>query len=129
MGGDFFAEVPPADVYLVSMILHDWDDDACLRLLRSIARSASHGTRLVALEFVVPPGDGPHMSKMIDLTMLGMLTGRKRSDLEFEDLLQAAGFTLDRIIQTQTPLSILEATYKPAHTLLADSVQAVRSKQ
>ncbi len=129
MGGDFFAEIPPADVYLISMILHDWDDDACLRLLRSIARSASHGTRLVALEFVVPPGDGPHMSKMIDLTMLGMLTGRERSDLEFEDLLQAAGFTLDRIVQTQTPLSILEATYKPGHTVLADSVQAVRSKQ
>jgi O-methyltransferase domain/Dimerisation domain len=127
IGGDFFAQVPPADVYLVSMILHDWDDDACLRLLTSIGRSASRGTRLVALEFVVPHGDGPHMSKMIDLTMLGMLTGHERSALEFEGLLEAAGFTLDRIVETQTPLSILEATYQAGSSMPADSVQAIRS--
>jgi hypothetical protein len=66
------------------------------------------------------------MSTMIDLTMLGMLTGRERSDSEFEDLLQAAGFTLDRIVQTQTPLSILEATYRSGHAVLEDSVQARR---
>lgn len=111
VGGDFFAEVPPADVYLLSMILHDWNDRACTRLLRSIAQAARPGARLVALEFVVPDGDGPHMSKMIDLTMLGMLTGRERSAEEFDALLEGAGLTLNRIVPTHTPLSILEANY------------------
>jgi ubiquinone/menaquinone biosynthesis C-methylase UbiE len=110
IGGDFFAEVPEADVYLVSMILHDWDDAECATLLRSVARAARPGARFVALEFVVPPGDAPHMSKMIDLTMLGMLTGRERSAEEYDAVFRSAGFVLDRIVDTCTPLSIIEAT-------------------
>jgi O-methyltransferase domain/Dimerisation domain len=110
VGGDFFASVPAADVYLLSMVLHDWDDAGCARLLESIATAARPGARLVALELVVPPGDAPHMSKMIDLTMLGMLTGRERTPAEIEGLLGAAGFTCDRIAATPTPLSIVEAT-------------------
>ena len=68
------------------------------------------GARLVAFELVVPPGAAPHMSKMIDLTMLGMLTGRERTREELDELLGAAGFTVDRLIETATPMSILEAT-------------------
>lgn len=65
--------------------------------------------QLVAIEFVVPPGDEMHMSKMIDLTMLGMLTGRERTLQEFDALLGAAGFRPDRVVDNPTPLSILEA--------------------
>jgi hypothetical protein len=110
VGGDFFAAVPPADVYLLSMILHDWDDDAAGRLLRTIAAAARPGARLVALELVVPPGNAPHMSKMIDLTMLGMLTGRERTAEEHAELLAAAGFRCDRVLPTPGPFSIVEAT-------------------
>jgi hypothetical protein len=110
VGGDFFAAVPTGDVYLVSMILHDWDDASCHRLLRSLARSGRAGARLCAVEFVVPPGDVPHMSKMIDLTMLGMLTGKERTAEEFDALLAGAGFRLDRIVDAGSPMSVLEAT-------------------
>jgi hypothetical protein len=102
--------VPSADVYLVSMVLHDWDDAGCAALLSSITAASRPGARLVALEFVVPADDRPHMSKMIDLTMLGMLPGRERTRAEFEALLGASSFQLDRVIDTATPLSILEAT-------------------
>jgi hypothetical protein len=64
----------------------------------------------VSLELVVPPGDAPHLATMIDLTMLGMLTGRERTAEELETLLHRAGFTLDRIVATATPMSIVEAT-------------------
>jgi SAM-dependent methyltransferase len=110
VAGDFFASVPAADVYLLAMVLHDWDDESAARLLRSLATAARPGARLVALELVVPPGAAPHMSKLIDLTMLGMLTGRERTAEEHEELLRAGGFTLDRIAATATPFSILEAT-------------------
>jgi hypothetical protein len=110
VGGNFFDAVPVADVYVVSMILHDWDDASCQRLLESVAEASQPGARLVAIEFVVPAGNAPHMSKIIDLTMLGMLTGRERTRAEFEALLNAGGFRLDRVIDTPTPLSILEAT-------------------
>jgi O-methyltransferase len=109
VAGNFFDAVPAADVYVVSMILHDWDDASCGALLERIAQAARPGAHLVAIEFVVPPGDEMHMSKMIDLTMLGMLTGRERTLAEFDGLLAAAGFRLERVVDNPTPLSILEA--------------------
>jgi hypothetical protein len=112
VAGDFFERVPAADAYLLSMILHDWDDEACGVLLRRIAEAASPGARLVSLELVVPPGDAAHLATMIDLTMLGMLTGRERTADELAALLDGAGFTLDRIVPTRTPMSVVEATLR-----------------
>ncbi|RDI64062.1 methyltransferase [Nocardia pseudobrasiliensis] len=59
---------------------------------------------------MVPDGDEPHLTKAIDLTMLGMMTGKERTEREYRDLLTGSGFTLDRIVYTPTPYSILEAT-------------------
>lgn len=111
VGGDFFETAPAADVYVVSMVLHDWDDADCRRILGRMAEAARPGARLAAVEFVVPPGNTPHMSKVIDLTMLGMLTGRERSEQEFRELFASVGFRLDRVVETPTPLSVIEATY------------------
>jgi hypothetical protein len=108
--GDFFAAVPAGDTYLLSMVLHDWDDTAAGALLGRIAAAARPGARLVSLELVVPPGDAPHLATMIDLTMLGMLTGRERTAEELTALLGAAGFRVDRIAPTVTPMSLVEAT-------------------
>ena len=80
----------------MSMILHDWDDaarrDGSSQTSQPPARA---GARVVALELVVPGGDEPHMAKMIDLTMLGMLTGRERTEAEMRTLFEAAGLRFD----------------------------------
>jgi hypothetical protein len=110
VAGDFFRSVPAADVYILSMVLHDWDDESCIRILKQIAAAARPGARLTSLELVVPPGDVPHAGKMIDLTMLGMLTGRERTAEELRALLASAGLRLDRIVPTPTPISLVEAT-------------------
>ncbi len=112
VGGDFFTSVPNADVYLLSAILHNWDDAACARILHSIAAAASPGARLVVLGLILPVGDEPHPAKMTDLTMLGLLTGRERTAAEHEALLASAGFTIDRIVPAPppNPFSIIEAT-------------------
>jgi precorrin-6B methylase 2 len=112
VAGDFFEAVPSADVYVVSMILHDWDDERCRQLLRRMSEAARPGARLVALEFVVPSGNQPHLSKVIDLTMLGMLTGRERTEDEFACLFESAGFGLDHVLQSQSPLAVIEATLR-----------------
>ena len=108
--GDFFQEVPTADIYILSAVLHDWDDEPSLRILNTIARAASPGARLVVSEMVIPPGDEPHHAKLADLTMMAMLSGRERATDEWPALLDRAGFTLDRIVPTPTPFSLLEAT-------------------
>lgn len=110
--GDFFVQVPAADVYVLSMILHDWDDAAATRILHIIKAAATPGARLLVVETIVPPGDEPHYSKALDLTMLGLLTGQERTHPEYDTLLAAGGFTIDRIVPTPkpSPFSIIEAT-------------------
>ena len=110
VGGDFFRSVPPGDVYLLSFIMHNWDDVSCLRILRSIRDAAEPGARLVLIETVMPPGDHPHLAKAIDLTMLALTGGRERSAEEFRALLAAAGFILARVVPSTTPYSFVEAT-------------------
>jgi hypothetical protein len=110
VGGDFFTEVPAGfDTYLMSMVLHDWDDDRAATLLGNIARAADSGARVRAIELVLPPGDEPHMAKMIDLTMLAMLNGRERTEAEFRALFEGAGLRYERTVPTPTPLSVIEA--------------------
>jgi hypothetical protein len=107
--GDFFDAVPASEMYLLSMVLHDWDDAKAARLLSNVSASAPSGAQVRAFELVVPPGDGPHMSKMVDLTMLGMLTGRERDEAEFRELFTRAGLVFDRVVPTATPISVIEA--------------------
>jgi len=109
-GGDFFEAVPAgADVYLLSMVLHDWNDQDAIRLLANIRDAAAPGAQVLALELVMPTGDQPHMSKMIDLTMLGMLNGRERTGSEMTTLFERAGMVYDGVVPTPTPISIIEA--------------------
>ena len=112
VAGDVFAAVPTADIYLLGYILHDWDDESSHRILRAIAAAAAPGARILIVEGVVPPGDQPHLTKAIDLTMLGMVTGKERSEQEYRELLDSAGFALDRVVATPSPFSILEATMR-----------------
>lgn len=109
VAGDFFSSVPSADVYVLAAILHDWDDASCVRLLKAITTAAPPGARLVVIEGVVPDGDVPHITKLIDLTMLGMATGKERSATEFTQLLDSAGFTLERIVPTAEQYAFIEA--------------------
>jgi hypothetical protein len=110
VGGDFFTGVPAADVYLLSWVLHDWDDDHAVRILQTIRRSAAPGSRLLVVEGVMPADDTPHVIKLADLTMLGGTAGRERTADEFTALLAAGGFRLDRIVPRPSPFSIIEAT-------------------
>ncbi len=109
VSGDFFESVPQADVYVLAAVLHDWDDESCVRILHSIKNAATSGARLVVIEGVVPAGDEPHATKLIDLIMLAINGGKERSATEFAALLASAGFTLDRIVPTADQYSFLEA--------------------
>jgi hypothetical protein len=110
--GDFFDAVPAADVYVLSYILHDWNDESCRRILGSIAKAAKPGARVVVVESIMPTGDEPHPMKVIDLTMLVLHTGRERTEDEFRALLDSGGFTLDRIVRNSSPYCFIEATLR-----------------
>jgi hypothetical protein len=108
-GGDFLESVPPGgDAYLLSLVLHDWPDDQARHILANVAGGS--GARLLVLDFMVPPGDAPHMAKISDLNMLAMMGGKELTETEWRELLTAAGFAGIGIRQTGTPFSIVQAT-------------------
>jgi hypothetical protein len=92
VAGDFFESVPSGDAYVLSGILHDWDDERATAILSTIRDAASSNARLVVLEAVVPPGNESHGSKWLDLLMLALSGGRERDELQWRTLLSEAGF-------------------------------------
>ncbi|WP_170301567.1 methyltransferase [Saccharopolyspora hirsuta] len=110
IAGDFFESVPTgADAYLLSRVLHDWDDDTCVRILRTCARAMTARSRLLVVEKVLPAGDEPHLGKRLDLIMLALTRGRERTAAEYEDLLSRAGLRVVRCIGTRSASSVVEA--------------------
>jgi hypothetical protein len=110
--GDFFAAVPPGgDAYIMKNIIHDWDDDRAITILRNIrtALGDRRDGRVILLEAVIPPGNQPDFGKLIDIEMLLMPGGRERTADEFASLFARGGFTLARIVPTESPLSVIEA--------------------
>jgi hypothetical protein len=109
ISGDFFVEVPSADGYIMKHIIHDWDNERCIKILQSINRAMNEDGKLLIAEAVVPEGNEPHYSKLLDLEMLVSPGGVERTANEYAELLSRAGFRMTRIIPTKSPFSIIEA--------------------
>ena len=92
VAGNFFESVPEGDVFVLSTILHDWDDERAVAILRTIRRAAQPDSRLLILESVVPPGNEPNGAKWLDLLMLALFAGKERSEAQWRELLAAGGF-------------------------------------
>ncbi len=109
ISGDFFAEVPAADAYIMKHIIHDWDDERSIRILESIHRAMLGEGKVLLAEMVIPEGNDPHPGKMLDLEMLTSPGGIERTADEYAQLFEKAGFRLSRIVPTMSPLSVIEA--------------------
>ncbi len=109
VGGDFFAPpLPLGDVYTLRQIIHDWDDERSVAILRNCANAMSADGRVLVIEAIIPPGNEPSRIKFLDLQMLVMNGGRQRTEVEYRLLYAAAGLRLTRVIPTSTDFSIIE---------------------
>jgi hypothetical protein len=110
VAGDFFAAVPRgAAAYMMKHIIHDWDDERAVKILSRIREAMPDSGKVLVIETVVPAGNEPHYSKVLDLEMLVSPGGVERTADEYRELLAAAGLRLTRIIPTASPYSIVEA--------------------
>ncbi|WFU42791.1 methyltransferase [Bradyrhizobium sp. CB82] len=108
--GDFFQSVPSGgDAYVLSHILHDWNDDQSLTILGHCRKAMRPDGRLLVVEMVLPLGDAPHPGKILDMVMLALVGGQERTEAEYASLLHKAGFRLSRVVATQSPVSVVEA--------------------
>lgn len=111
VAADFFTTVPAgADTYMMKFILHDWNDHDAGRILDTIRAAAKPDSKLIILETVVPESDdyaGP--SRIMDINMMVMTGGKERTAAEWHALLNAHGFTIDEIVPTPSPMSVIAA--------------------
>ena len=110
VSGDFFKAVPAGgDAYVMKWIIHDWDDEKAIAILKNCRSQMQPNGRLIIVDCVVPENNEPDFSKTFDLNMLVMTGGKERTAAEFAQLLDAAGFKLLRVIPTDVPTCIVEA--------------------
>jgi hypothetical protein len=113
VAGNFFDSVPEgADAYLLCGVIHDWDDDQAVTILRNCRRAMAKNGRVLLVDMVVPDDDATCFSKLLDLNMLVMTGGRERTKAEFCALLDAADYKLTRIVPTMAPQSVIEVVPK-----------------
>jgi hypothetical protein len=109
VGGDFFESVPAGgDAYALKMIVHDWDDDRSIAILKNVRKAIRPDGRVLIMEAVIDPASGAGApGKLLDINMLVMTGGRERTAEEFAALYRASGFELTRIISAG-PISVIE---------------------
>jgi hypothetical protein len=100
VGGDFFAQVPAGgDAYVLSNIIHDWDDEPSRRILTNCRDAMAPGGRILLVEAVVPDDGTPDVTvKLMDLDMLVISGGQQRTGAQFDALFQQCGLKLSRIV-------------------------------
>jgi hypothetical protein len=106
--GNFFEGVPKGgDAYIMKYILHDWNDEECVKILANCRAAMSEKGKVLVVDNVVLTGNDPSWGKLLDIQML-IIGGRERTKQEFATLFASAGLKLTRIVPTKCPLSIVE---------------------
>lgn len=108
IGGDFFRDVPAgADAYILKGIIHDWNDEAALKILKNCRRAIRPDGTLLLAETVLTPSSDP-ATALMDMLMMVITSGRERTESEFRSLLQEAGFSMVQVIRAMGA-SIIES--------------------
>jgi SAM-dependent methyltransferase len=115
VAGDFFESLPEGgDLYILSRILMDYDDDASVRLLQNCRRAMTPNGRVLIVQLLMPEGGGGAAREPLfeaavsDLNMLVLTGGRERTEGDYRTLLGRAGFRLSRVVQTRALVSLVE---------------------
>lgn len=99
VGGDFFQGVPPgADAYVLKGIIHDWNDQAALKILKNCRQAISPNGTLLLVETVLSPATDP-AGALMDMLMMVLTRGRERTEPEFRSLLEEAAFSMGHVIR------------------------------
>jgi hypothetical protein len=108
IGGDFFQEVPAgADAYILKGVIHDWNDEAALKILKNCRRAIRADGVLLLVETVLTPSTDP-AGALMDMLMMVLTSGRERTESEFRSLFQEAGFSMAQVIRS-AGVSIIES--------------------
>ena len=106
---NFFENIPDDhDCYILSNILHDWDDSKCGKILQNCYNAISTDGVLLIIESIIPDRNEFSIAKLLDIEVLVMGGGKERTEMEYRDLIDKSGFELSRIINTNESISVIE---------------------
>jgi hypothetical protein len=109
VGGSFFEAVPgAADLYLLKSVIHDWDDERAVAILRSCRQAVGESGRVMLVERVLPSGNAASLASLMDLNMLVLAGGQERTEAEYRSLYERAGLALVDVIPAGADLTLLE---------------------
>jgi hypothetical protein len=109
VGGDMFKSIPSGgDIYLMSFIMIDWDDDSIVKFLENINYAMPKNGKLLVIDPVIPVDNQYHWSKWEDLYPMCMGHGLVRTQAEFKAIFRKSGFELVNIFSPEKPLSLME---------------------
>ena len=110
VSGDFFESVPAGfDGYIMKHIIHDWDDERALQILRNIRNVMDDDGRVMLVETVITNDGQPDFGKLLDIEMLVSPGGKERTAAEYKELFAKAGLKMTRVVPTKSPYSVIEA--------------------
>ena len=108
--GDIFKAVPSGgDAYTMKWIIHDWDEQKSITILKNCHRAMHENSKLLLIEAIIPRDNAASFHKLLDLNMLVMTGGWEREETAYRALLAAAGFRMTRIIPTAFEICVIES--------------------
>ena len=111
VAGDMFVDVPPADAYIMKMILHYWNDEECIRILRNLRRRVGTPGRLFVVEHVIPDTGKPDFAALFDMHMMCWGTGQERTAAEYRGLIEESGWHFAAVrYAASEAIGVVEAT-------------------
>jgi hypothetical protein len=114
ISGNFFQSVPEeGDAYILSRVIHDWDDDKAVTILKVVRKAMKPHSRLLLFETLIRADNRPAYPLLSDLNMLVLTGGQERTEAEYRALYKAAGFELSRVVDTLSPTGMTIIEGKP----------------
>lgn len=111
VAGDYFTAVPAgADAYLLSHVIHNWNDEKATEILRTVRAAMPDHGRVLIVEAVLPDDDRPHWGKDLDMRLLSVLGGAERTETEYSALLGEAGLRLDTVTELHREIHVVSAS-------------------
>jgi len=114
MSGNLFESAPSADAIFMKNFLHSWNDEDCIKLLNNCHQALPDKGKLILSEAILDLTEGSDMigsANVLDSLMLNCLPGGgERTQKQWNDLLQAAGFSISKIVgRNGTLTKVIEA--------------------
>jgi hypothetical protein len=96
------------DAYVIKRVIMDKTDDEAIAILRNCIAAMNTAGRILIIDPMLPGTAEPHLNWVTDMLMLAVTRGRCRTEVEYQDLFNAVGLTLERIVPTRSSNFILE---------------------